>query len=254
VTVPVLGALEFPPVSHLFVWPSFGPLGFNKVALVMLISTVCTCTLFLLGSRKRALVPAGVQNVAESSFEMIEQSIADEVMGHDGKKWAPYFTALFFFIFFCNICSIIPVIQFPATSRFGVTAMLALITYACMIVVGVKVHGPKYFIQQIFPPGVPKPLYVLVTPIEFVSKFLVRPFSLAVRLFANLVAGHVLLTVAALMCAALWSTKWNVIFLPGPIALGIAMTLFEVLVAVLQAYIFTILTAVYVAESYSHEH
>jgi F-type H+-transporting ATPase subunit a len=255
VTVPVLGALEFPPVSHLFVWPEFfDGTGFNKTALVLLISTVATCALFLLGGRKRALVPSGIQNVAEASFEMVETSIADEVMGHDGKKWAPYFTALFFFIFFANICSIIPVIQFPATSRFAITGLLAIVTYLCMIVVGVKVHGPKYFVNQIFPPGVPKPLYILVTPIEFVSKFLVRPFSLAVRLFANLVAGHVLLTVAALMSAALWSTKWNVVFLPGPILLGIAMTLFEVLVAVLQAYIFTILTAVYVAESYSHEH
>jgi F-type H+-transporting ATPase subunit a len=255
VTVPVLGALEFPPVSHLFVWPEFfDGTGFNKTALVLLISTICTCTLFILGSRKNALVPAGVQNAAEASFEMVEKSIAEEVMGHDGKKWAPYFTAVFFFIFFANICSIIPVIQFPATSRFGITAMLALFTYFIMIFVGVKVHGPKYFLNQIFPPGVPKALYILVTPIEFVSKFLVRPFSLSVRLFANLVAGHVLLTVAALMSAALWQASAKAVFLPGPILLGISMTLFEVLVAVLQAYIFTILTAVYVAESYSHEH
>jgi F-type H+-transporting ATPase subunit a len=254
VTVPLLGALEFPPVSHLFVWPSFGPAGFNKTALVLAISTVCTCTLFLLGSRKRALVPSGIQNVAEAGFEMVEKSIAEEVMGHDGKKWAPYFTALFFFIFFANICSIIPVIQFPATSRFAVTGLLAVTTYLLMIIVGVKTHGPRYFVDQIFPPGVPKALYILVTPIEFVSKFLVRPFSLAVRLFANLVAGHVLLTVSALMSAALWQANVKAVFLPGPILLGISMTLFEVLVAVLQAYIFTILTAVYIAESASHEH
>jgi F-type H+-transporting ATPase subunit a len=254
VTVTLLGALEFPPVSHLFVWPAFGPAGFNKTALVCLISTVCTSALFMLGSRKRALVPSGIQNVAEAGYEMVEKSIAEEVMGHDGKKWAPYFTALFFFIFFCNICSIIPVIQFPATSRFAITGLLAVITYLLMIGVGVKTHGPKYFINQIFPPGVPKPLYILVTPIEFVSKFLVRPFSLAVRLFANLVAGHVLLTVSALMCAALWQASPKAAFLPGPILLGISMTLFEVLVAVLQAYIFTILTAVYLAESASHEH
>jgi F-type H+-transporting ATPase subunit a len=247
-TVPVLGSLEFPPVSHLFVWESWGA-GFNKTALVMLIATVATMLIFVIGSSKGALVPSGLQNVAESGFEVVERSIAEEVMGHDGRRWSPYLSALFFFIFFCNICSIIPFIQFPATSRFGIPLMLALVTYVLMIYRGFRCQGLGYLKESLFPPGVPKPLYVLVTPIEFVSKFLVRPFSLSVRLFANLVAGHVLLTVSALMCSALWAKKWNVIFLPGPIFLGIAMTAFEVLVAVLQAYIFTILTAVYINES-----
>src|SRR4029078_727924 len=106
--------------------------------------------------------------------------------------------------------SIIPFIQFPATSRFGIPLMLALITYVLMIYRGFRCQGLGYLKESLFPPGVPKPLYVLVTPIEFVSKFLVRPFSLSVRLFANLVAGHVLLTVSALMCSALWAKKWNV--------------------------------------------
>jgi F-type H+-transporting ATPase subunit a len=253
VIVPVLGALEFPPVSHIFVWDDWG-LGFNKTALVMLFATLLTLGLFVIGGRRRALVPVGLQNVAEAGFDAIEKNIAEEVMGHEGRKWAPFFAAQFFFIFFCCIFSIIPGIQFPATSRFGVTLLLALITYVLMIFIGIKAQGLHYFKESLFPPGVPKALYILVTPIELISKFLVRPFSLAVRLFANMVAGHVLLTVSALMCAALWQAKWNVIFLPGPLFLGIAMTAFEMLVAVLQAYIFTVLTAVYINESLHAEH
>ena len=257
--MPVLGALEFPPVSHLFVWPEFWEgTGFNKTALVLLISTVCTCTLFLLGSRKRALVPAGVQNVAESSFEMIEQSIADEVMGHDGKKWAPYFTALFFFIFFCNICSIIPVIQFPATSRLAIPLFLALLTWVIFIVVGFKHQGPGYIWHSINPSGVPTALKFLVVPIEFFSIFLMRPFSLAIRLFANMTAGHVLLAIFAIMTHELLivhNSGWfQVAFSPLPFFGLIAFTAFEVLVSVLQAYIFTILTAVYISESIHPEH
>ena len=250
----VLGALEFPPVSHLFVWDEWGPLGFNKVTLVMLFSTVLTLGLFLLGGRRRALVPTGVQNLAETGYELVERSIGEEVMGHAGRRWAAFLCSFFFFIFFCNIFSVIPPIQFPATSRFGLTLLLAIITYVVMIAVGIAHGGLSWLKATLFPPGVPKALYFLVTPIEFVSKFLVRPFSLAVRLFANMVAGHVLLTVSALMCAALWQAKWNVIFLPGPLFLGIAMTAFEVLVAVLQAYIFTILTAVYIGGAQHPEH
>jgi F-type H+-transporting ATPase subunit a len=123
-----------------------------------------------------------------------------------------------------------------------------------MIFVGFRSQGPRYFTNAIFPPGVPKALYILVTPIEFVSKFLVRPFSHMVRLFANLMAGHILLTTFALLTAALWLAKWNAVFLPLPFLMGVAMLGFELLVAVLQAYIFTILAAVYIGESLHPEH
>jgi len=161
---------------------------------------------------------------------------------------------MFFWIFLLNILEVIPGLQFPATSRIAIPVFLALQTWVIFVFLGFKVQGPKYITNVIFPPGVPKPLYLLITPIEFVSVFFVRPFSLAIRLFANLVAGHLLLTVFALMTAAFWAAKWYVVALPLPFFMTVAITGFEVLVAVLQAYIFTMLTAVYVADSMHPSH
>ena len=254
----VLAELFPSGVNDLFDWRSFGPLGFNKVALMCFVSTIICSVFFIAGSRKRALVPTGVQNVAESGFDLVEQSIAVEVMGEEaGKKWAPFLATLFFWIFFINIWEVIPGIQFPATSRIAIPLFLALQTWVIFIAVGFINQGPLYIIKAIFPPGVPKALYILVAPIELISIFFIRPFSLAVRLFANMVAGHVLLTVFAVMCAELLkhnSGVYQLAFIPLPFFMLTAMTGFEILVAVLQAYIFTILTAVYVGEAIHPAH
>ncbi|MCU1456945.1 MAG: F0F1-type synthase, alpha subunit [Actinomycetia bacterium] len=258
----MLAALFSHGISELFSWKPFlfggTPFAFNKVALLALVSTVMCSFLFIGGSRKRALVPSGIQNVAEAGYELVENSIGVEVMGEqDGRKWAPFLAALFFWIFFINIWEVIPGIQFPATSRIAIPMYLALQTWIIFIVVGFKAQGPKYVFNSIFPPGVPKFLYVLVAPIELVSIFIVRPFSLAVRLFANMVAGHVLLTVFTLMCIELLkanSGAYQIAIIPLPFFMLVAMTGFEILVAVLQAYIFTILTAVYVGEALHPAH
>ena len=151
-----------------------------------------------------------------------------------------------------------PFVYFPATSRMAIPAFLAIQTWLIMIVVGFKHQGPRYITNSIFPPGVPKALYILVTPIEFVSKFLVRPFSLAVRLFANMTAGHVLLAIFAIMTDELIlkhpSGVFQIAFGPLPFFALVAMTAFEFLVALLQAYIFTILTAVYIGLAAHPEH
>jgi F-type H+-transporting ATPase subunit a len=257
----IVGALFEHGISELFnwrgIWFNGTPFEINKTAIMVLVSTAICVFLFVYGSRKRALVPSGLQNAAEMGFEFVESGIAEEVMGHDGKKWAPFLATVFFWIYFINVWGVIPFVQFPATSRVAIPLFLALQTWVIFIVVGFKYQGIKYPLKAIFPPGVPKPLYILVAPIEFVSKFLVRPFSLAVRLFANMVAGHVLLAVFALMCAALWEAKsgfYQKFFVPLPFFALIAMIGFELLVALLQAYIFTILTAVYIGESMSEEH
>src|SRR5690606_14963389 len=117
--------------------------------------------------------------------------------------------SLFFFIFFCNIFEVIPIIQMPANARFALPLFLALLTYVLFIGAGIKSHGLfGYLKHSLFPPGVPLALYILVVPIEFVSNFLVKPFSLAVRLFANLLAGHILLVTFAVLSAGLFTAKW----------------------------------------------
>jgi F-type H+-transporting ATPase subunit a len=179
-------------------------------------------------------------------------------MGDEGKKWTPFFATMFFWIFFINIWSIVPGIYFPATSRLAIPLFLALVSWATFIVTGFVKQGPKYFFANINPPGVPFALKFLVVPIEFFSKYLVRPFSLAVRLFANMTAGHVLLAIFAIMTNELLVVRnsglYQVVFAPLPFLGLVAFTGFELLVAVLQAYIFTILTAVYINESVHPEH
>jgi F-type H+-transporting ATPase subunit a len=251
-----------PNINEIFQWKGlFGQntvLEFNKTALMAFVSTAICIALFWAGSRRRALVPTGIQNVAEYGYEMVEENISIAAMGEDGRNWTPFFATLFFWIFFINIFEVVPGVDFPATARLAIPLFLALLSWATFIITGFVKQGPKYFWHNVNPEGVPFALKFLVIPIEIFSKYLVRPFSLAVRLFANMTAGHVLLSIFAIMTDQLLIARnsgwYQAAFSPLPFAGLVAFTGFEVLVAVLQAYIFTILTAVYVNESVHAEH
>ena len=260
--MPVLADL-IPNVNELFDWKSwFGGstiYAFNKTAFMAFVSTAICIGLFVLGTRKRALVPAGAQNIAEMGYELVEEQIAAAVMGaEEGRKWTPFLATMFFWIFFINIWSFIPIVYFPATSRLAIPLFLALLTYVIFVVTGFKHQGLRYIPNSIIPPGVPKPILPLLVVIEFFSKFVLRPFTLAVRLYANMTAGHVLLAIFAIMTNELLIVRnsgwYQAIISPFPLVGLVAMTALEILVAVLQAYIFTILTAVYIAESIHPEH
>ncbi len=251
----MLAALEFPPISEVIEWPAWGPLGFNKIALISVLATVFTLVLFFVASRKQELVPTGAQNLAEASVEMIEREIIMPTMGKDGLGWMPFFIAMFFFIFIGNIFEIIPGFQMPANARMANPLFLALLAWVLFIAVGIKHQGVGGYLKNtLFPPGVPKALYILVTPIEFISTFLVRPFSLAVRLFANMLAGHLLLVTFAVLTAALWTKGFIIVVAPFSFLMLVGLTAFEILVSVLQAYVFSILTAVYIAGAMHPEH
>ena len=169
--------------------------------------------------------------------------------------WIPFLLTLFFFILFNNLFEFIPGWQMPGNARMAMPLFMALLVWVVFNVVGLIKQGPLHYLKSVlFPPGVPIFLYVLVTPIEFVSTFLVRPFSLAVRLFANLLAGHILLVTFAILSAAMWSVGPSLVILPLPALVLILLTAFEVMVAFLQAYIFTILTAVYIGGAIHPEH
>jgi F-type H+-transporting ATPase subunit a len=252
--VPLLADLKFPPIGEIVDWKPFF-LGLNKTGVIFLASMVLTLALFLLAGRKKALVPTGVQNVAESGVEFVRDSIIMQTMGPEGLSWLPYLTTLFFFILFANIFEVIPPILFPANSRMAMPAILALITWVLYNVVGIKNQGlGGYLKSSLFPPGVPKALYLLVTPIELLSTFIVRPFSLAVRIFANELAGHLLLVTFSVLTATLFTKSVLIVIMPVSFAMLVAMTLFEILVAFLQAFIFTILTAVYIGGAMHPEH
>ncbi len=252
----MLAALSFPPIEELLEWPSIAGIpGFNKIALLCVVTAILVFGFFVYAGRKGQMVPRGVQNIAESTVEFVRDSVIMQTMGPEGMYWLPFLLTMFCFLFVANMFEIVPVIQFPATARMAVPATLAILVFFMFLLVGIKRQGlGGYLKASLIPPGVPKPLYVLVVPIEFFSTFLMRPFSLAVRLFANMLAGHLLLVTFALLTAALFTKSVMAVLLPLPFAMLLAVTVFEILVAALQAFIFTILTAVYIGESMHPQH
>lgn len=259
-TAALLSELNFPPIQNLVEWPNaFGTssdswYGFNKIALQSVLAVAFTVILFLL-ARKKKMVPTGAQNLTESSVDFLEEGIIMQTIGPDGMKYLPFLAALFFFILFGNLFEVIPGFQMPANARMANPAIMALTTWVFFICVGIKAQGPgHYFKNSLFPPGVPTALYLLVAPIEFISTFIVRPFSLAVRLFANMLAGHILLVTFAVLCATLFGLSMLLVALPFSFFMLVALTGFEVMVAFLQAYIFTILAAVYIGGALHPEH
>ena len=249
-------ALEFPPINEILRWRDLFPT-FNKVAMIAVAAALISIIIFMLAARKDGLkAPKGVRNFAETIVEFIEGQIIMPTMGRDGMGWTPFMLSLFMFIYLCNLPGIIPIIYMPATARIAIPMFLALLVWVIFIGVGFKHQGPKYIVNSLFPPGVPKPLYILVAPIEFISTFLVRPFSLTVRLFANLLAGHILLVTFSLLTEELVQGDSPVLIPVGilPFFMLMFITAFEVLVGFLQAYIFTILAAVYIGGATHPEH
>ncbi|MBW3611269.1 MAG: F0F1 ATP synthase subunit A [Actinobacteria bacterium] len=251
-------ALEFPPVSHVTEWPSIfggeGPLAVNKVVILMWISVALVFGFFFVAARRGKLVPTGIQNFAESIWDFVRDGVVMQTMGPEGLKFMPLLVMMFCFIVVTNIWEVIPVAQMPVNGRIALPAFMAVLVWVIFNVMGFARQGFGYLKSVLFPPGVPKALYILVTPIEFVSTFIVRPLSLSVRLFANMLAGHLLLVSFITITAALFTVGPGLVIWPFSFALLVGLTAFEVLVAVLQAFIFTILTAVYIAGAMHPEH
>ena len=260
--VPAAGegrGFSFPPINTILRWKDVVP-GINKVVIIAILSALIGTVLFLVASMKDARkAPKGARNLAEIIVEFIEKNITMETMGKSGMGWTPFLLTMFVFIYLCNLPGIIPFIQMPATARMGIPAFMALLVWVVFNATGIKHQGLfGYFKNVLFPPGVPKALYILVTPIELISTLVVRPFSLAVRLFANMLAGHLLLVIFALLSQSLIQAETMRVFLIPigvlPFGLLIFLTAFEILVAFLQAYIFTVLTAVYIGGATHPEH
>lgn len=252
----VLGAIgpngELEPIKfqNLFVWEFLFPY-VNLVTMVTVLATLCAFLVWMTG-RKQALVPSGMQNVAESIYGFVRNSIVVDVIG-DSKaalRYVPYLCTLFTFIFFANLFEIIPPFLFPATSKLAIPLVLALLTWAIFNVQGIISQGVGHYFKGIlFPSGVPKPIYLLLTPIELVSVFVLRPLTLMVRLFANMVAGHTIVTLMLIFC--LWSIaapERLPVLIPS-FAGAVGMMGFEIFVSYIQAFVFTILSAVYIGES-----
>jgi F-type H+-transporting ATPase subunit a len=244
-------------VNHLFFWDPIAfedsPLAFNRVALLMVFASLLCILAFGLASRKKKIVPGKGQNLAEMGYLFVRDQIAVDTIGPEGRKYANYLASVFFFIFFLNILEIIPGINFPVPSRMAVPAMLALLTYLIFNVVGIVKQGPwRYFKDSIWFPEAPLPIRILLAFIELISIFIFRPVTLAIRLLANMMAGHVLLTIFFLFTHQFLVEELSVFNAIGGVltfVVACALILFELLVIFIQAYIFTMLTAFYIAES-----
>jgi len=251
-------AIDFPPISHAVEWPIiFGGdlLGVNKVVLLMWLSVIVVFTFFYIAGHKQQLIPAGVQNVAESTVDFIRDGIILQTMGEEGLFYTPFLLMMFSFIFVCNIWEVIPVAQMPVNARIALPMFMALLVYVMYHFVGIKRQGlGGYLKSSLVPPGVPKAILPLLVFIELITMLITKPLSLCVRLFANMFAGHLLLITFSIISATLFATQWQIVILPFSAFLLFALTGFEVLVAFLQAFIFTILTAVYIGQSMHPEH
>jgi len=198
------------------------------------------------GMSRRAVVPGRLQALTESAYEFIHGLVVNQI-GEEGKRFFPFVFSLFMFVLVGNLLGLLPY-AFTFTSHIAVTFALAAIVFILITVVALVLHGTKFF-GYFFPEGAPKALAPLIVPIELIS-YLSRPISLSVRLFANMVAGHVMLKVFATFVVLMGGA--GAIGLAGavlPLAINVALVGFELLVAFLQAYVFAILTCIYLHDA-----
>lgn len=248
-TSPGPGNFELPP----FAWEATKPMLLAVVAAVVVVG------FFYAASRRQAVVPGRLQFAGEYVYGFVRNSIARDSIGSEYfMKFVPYLFALFTFVLLNNYFGLIPFIQFPTFSRASFAYGLAGLTWLLYNGVGVWKHGlVGYFKHQSIPGGVSGPILILLIPLEFASNILVRPVTLALRLFANMFAGHLLLILFATGAQYLIFDSGTPGYIPVGIVsflLGIAVSFLEILVMFLQAYVFTLLTAMYVGGALADEH
>ncbi|GAB2545885.1 F0F1 ATP synthase subunit A [Brachybacterium huguangmaarense] len=222
----------------------------------LVILTVVLVTMCIIASRAK-LVPGRAQSIVELLIEFVNSSIIANTLGlRDGRRFAPMLITMFFLIFAMNLGGVIPGMNLAGTSVIGLPLLLALWTFVTYVVSGVRKHGlGGYLKHETMPPGVPKPIYLLLVPIEFLQVAVIRWASLTIRLLANMVAGHMMLVVfIGLTQALLFSGSWLIAASPLSGALAIGIYGFEIFVAALQAFIFTMLSAVYIQMATADEH
>ncbi len=229
---------------------------FNRIYTLVLFGALLVFLFFFLAFRRMQLVPGRMQWAGETVYNFIRDGVAGEVIGPKGLKFAPYLTVLFCFIFVNNFYEILPLAQVPVNSRIAFPLVLAVMTWVLYNFVGIRKKGLGKYLKDIaFPPGVPWYILPLVTPIELISQLILQPFTLAVRLFANMFAGHLLLLVFFTGALYLFGNGGaGYAFGAVSFIMSILLTGFELIVIALQAYVFTILTSVYISNAMAEEH
>jgi F-type H+-transporting ATPase subunit a len=248
-----------PPSTADFNLPSvFGHSAYStKPVFLVFLSIILISIFFIAASRKASVVPGKLQFSGEMIYGFVRNNIGEEIIGHEFMRFVPFLFTLFSFVLVNNVFGIVPFLQFPAMSHVAFPYVLALFSFFIFHYVGVKKQGLGKYLKGIaFMPGVPKAVYILLTPIEIATFFLVRPLTLSLRLFANMFAGHLLLLVFITGGDYMLhdSHLFMKILSPFSFAMGIGMSFFELMVQCLQAYIITLLTALFIAGALADEH
>jgi F-type H+-transporting ATPase subunit a len=234
------------------------PFQIDRIWIIRVIATVVLLTIFVLAARRAKLVPGRFQNVVEMILDFVRVQVAEQILGkRDARRFLPMLTTIFLTILAFNLTGLVPGLNLAGTSRIGLPLVLALWVFATYWWVGIRRHGLwNYLKNNLFPPGIPKFVYIIVMPIELLQLLIIRPGSLALRLAANMIAGHIMLVLA-------FAATHYFVFEAAPamkalgalsLAGGFAFTAFELLVAGLQAYIFALLAAVYISLSLEEAH
>jgi F-type H+-transporting ATPase subunit a len=261
-TPPGPGDFNLPPIgggTETFSWLGQSHyIGVTKPMLQLVLAAVLVFGFFWLASRRQAMVPGRMQYVGEQAYGFVRNSMGRDIIGsQDFMRFVPYLFALFFFLLLNNLFASIPMLQFPTFSRSGMVYSLALLSWVIYNAVGIKKHGfVGYFKLQSVPSGVGGPILLLLVPLEFMSNILVRPFTLALRLFANMFAGHLLLILFALGGEYIL-LHMAIQYAPVGIlawVLFIAVAFLEILIQFLQAYVFVLLNAMYISGALADEH
>ena len=245
---------EFFPDAVLFDGTWFA---LTRINLIQILASVVLIVVFLIGTRRMKVVPGRFQSVVEMGLDFVRVNIAHDLLGRkDGNRFLPILTTFFFLILFMNITGIIPGLNIAGTSVIAMPLLLAIVAYVMFIYAGVRKNPGNFFRNALMPPGVPWPLYIIIIPLEFLSTFIIRPITLTLRLLMNMIVGHLMLVLffaATQFFIFSLGGFWSLLGV-GTLAFGFAFTLFEILVAFLQAYVFTILSAVYIQLAVAEEH
>ncbi|WP_433185933.1 F0F1 ATP synthase subunit A [Actinoallomurus sp. CA-150999] len=249
---PGLGLFEWRPLFHV------GPVAVHKPMVLCLLTTAVVVGLFWAAFARPAVVPGRMQSLGEYAYGFVRDQIARPMMGERGDRWMGLLLSLFFFIWTANLMAVVPLAQFPVTGHIAVPAVLAGLVYLIMWVVGVRTHGLIGFVRHATcPPGLSRAETALVAPLEFLSVFILRPFTHAVRLFATMFAGHLLV--------ALFATVGHHFLIEKPTPLGvpvgitgvaftIVVTALELFVQAVQAYVFTLIAAYSIGDALDPAH
>ena len=229
------------------------PFALDRLMLIRLGVVIVLSVFFIIAMRSPRLIPRGVQNVGESMLDFVRVQIAEEILGKEnGRKYLAIIATIFFATIFLNLTSVIPFLNISSNARIGFPMVMAAAAYVTYLWVGFRKYGFFGFIKaSTVLPGVPLPIHFLLIPIEFISTFILRPFTLTVRLMANMLAGHIMLVLffSATQFFFFEAKNWMAVFGLPALVVGVAFTFFELLVIALQAYIFALLTAVYIDQS-----